>query len=159
MTDGAHLGVGAERAIETILGGKEQPKESEKQTPEQMLASIREAPISTESYGGTALACARVILEAYERYPVLKGHPTETQYLRGPDGKSVFVDDGLVPLTYDLHDVLKRLHPDEDGPERQVLSDLTGFMWGWAVNAVRYALGDPPQGNPALMTVRTESKV
>ena len=31
--------------------------------------------------------------------------------------------------------------------------DLTGFMFGWAFNAVRYILGSPPDRNPAIMTI------
>jgi hypothetical protein len=30
--------------------------------------------------------------------------------------------------------------------------DLTGFMYGWAVNAVRYVYSEPPAPNPAVMT-------
>lgn len=33
------------------------------------------------------------------------------------------------------------------------LGGVTGFQFGWAHNAVRYALGAPPVGNPAIMTV------
>lgn len=160
MSDGAHEGVGAERALDTILGGEGQPEEEEKQTPEEMLASIREAPIDAHgSYGGCSLACARIILEVYEKYPMLREFPTETIYLKGPDGKVVEPPGDsfcLIPLTYDLSDVLRRLHPDEKSPERQVLAELTGFMWGWALNAVGYALGDPPKPNPALMTIGVE---
>lgn len=156
MSDGAHQGVDAERALGTILGGEGQPEESEKQTPEEMLASIQQAPLERKSYGGTSLACARIILEAYEKYPELRSHPTSTQYLRGKDGKLVEKagkDFGLIVLVHDLNHILKQLHPDESSPERQILSDLTGFMWGWAVNAVGYALGEPPKPNPALMTI------
>jgi hypothetical protein len=30
---------------------------------------------------------------------------------------------------------------------------VTGFQWGWAHNIVRYVVGAPPTGNPAIMTV------
>ena len=158
MSDGAHKGVKPERAMETIIGGGPQPAEDEKQTPGQILAEIRGAPMDAHtSYDGCALACARIILEAYEKYPALRLHPTEHVYLKHEDGKTVILEDsaaGLIPLTYDLGDILKRLHPDENRPERQVLSELTGFMWGWAVNAVGYALGEPPKPNPAILTIR-----
>ena len=34
--------------------------------------------------------------------------------------------------------------------------DLTGFMWGWAVNAVRYVLGEKPIRNPAIISLGKE---
>ncbi len=152
MTDGAHLGVGADRAIETILGDKDSPSEEEQRTPEQMLDAIREALESPEDYGGCALSYARVLLEAYEAHPALRDHPTKTVYLEGQDGRAVFTDSGgLVRLIPDIYDVLESLHPDEDCWQRKVMSDLTGFMVGWANNAVRYALGDPPVPNPAMI--------
>lgn len=155
MSDGAHQGVGAERALKTILGGEEQPSEEEQQTPAEMLDQIREASLTPGSYGDAALACARLILETYEKYPTLRDQPTEGVYLKGQDGMLVIAaDKGLVPLVHSLHDILKRLH-DEDSPEREILSGLTGFMWGWAVNAVGYALGDPPKPNPAIAEIAT----
>lgn len=30
---------------------------------------------------------------------------------------------------------------------------LTGFMFGWAVNAAKYASGATPSNNPALLTI------
>ncbi len=151
MADGAHLGVGADRAIETILGGKESPSEEEQQTPEQTLDAIREALESPEDYGGCAISYARVLLEAYETHPILREQPAEAVYLTGQDGRLVSSGAGLVVLVPDIYDVLKQLHPDEDCWQRKVMSGLTGFMVGWANNAVRYALGDPPVPNPAMI--------
>jgi len=175
--DGAHIGVRADRALETILGGEDQPTEEEESTPEEMLASIRAASLATDNYGdaalAAALAAARVIWEAWERYPELVLVPSEAVYERGDDGRMVVrhnetdevVTDGdwsnaqpniLVP---DLFDALKRLHP-EGTPEREALSDLTGYMggmWGWAYNACRYSLGAGPVANPAIMTVGAAS--
>jgi len=34
--------------------------------------------------------------------------------------------------------------------------DLTGFMYGWAVNAVRYILSAKPVANPAIITLGEE---
>ena len=154
MSDGAHLGVKADRALGTILGGEDQPTEDEKQTPEQMLDEIRSASKAPNDYGECALAYARVLLEAYETHPALRDHPTESVYLNGQDGKAVFSPDGgLVRLVPDIYEVLKRLHPDEECWQQKVMNELTGFMVGWAVNAVRYALGDPPRPNPAMVEI------
>jgi hypothetical protein len=32
---------------------------------------------------------------------------------------------------------------------------ITGFQWGWAVNAARFAESLPPEPNPAIITVET----
>ncbi len=32
--------------------------------------------------------------------------------------------------------------------------DLTGFMFGWAYNAVRYILGNKPTSSPAIISIR-----
>jgi hypothetical protein len=154
MGDGAHLGVNAERAIETILGGEPQPVAEEKQTPEQMLDAIRAASGTPSDYGGAATSYARVILEAYEKYPELRNVPLESVYLRGGDGMMVWTEGGsAVVLRPDIYSVLKQLHPDKDCWQRRVMSGLSGFMVGWANNAVRYALGDPPVANPALVEI------
>jgi len=31
--------------------------------------------------------------------------------------------------------------------------DLTGFMYGWAINAIRYVLTEPPVANPAIVQI------
>jgi hypothetical protein len=63
--DGANLGVGAEESLNTVLGG-EQPKESDKRTPEQMREYIMSAPESYEEgrkgYGEASLWLARQYL-------------------------------------------------------------------------------------------------
>ena len=150
MSDGAHIGVGAERALGTILGGEDQPRDDEKQTPAQMLDAIREAYETPGDYGACALSYARVLLEVYEKYPTLREQPLNPVYLR--DGSGQMVLDGIV-LVPDIYAVLKQIHSDEQCWQRLVMSDLTGFMVGWANNAVRYALGDPPVPNPAIITI------
>jgi hypothetical protein len=48
-------------------------------------------------------------------------------------------------------EVLRRDFPDR----ASALSDLglTGFMWGWAVNAARYSLELPLEPNPAIVVL------
>lgn len=149
-TDGAQTGVGAEEAMKACIGG-EQPTKTE--TVEEMATRIREAPIVSESYDGCATATARIILEAMEMYPELQNQPTETPYLKGPDGKLAFSHDGgLIPTGRDLGDVLRKLHA-EDSPQAIVLGELSGFQWGWAVNAARRCLSLSEKPNPALLTI------
>jgi len=151
--DGADLGVGAERALKTVLGGEPQPTEEERQTVEEMNERLRAAPIEGTSYEGTADACARIILEAWDNYPDIRDVPSENRYLKDKEGKLVEPRVGvLFPLTISLHEVLKRLHP-KGTPGHEVLSGLTGFMWGWAVNAARRCYGLSPVSNPAIVTI------
>lgn len=49
-----------------------------------------------------------------------------------------------------LWDATKSTYPGLD----DWLGGITGFQFGWAHNAVRYALGAPAVGNPALVTIR-----
>lgn len=135
--------------MKTILGGEGQPSEDEKSTPEQMLDMIRSQGFENLDYGTTATAVARLILEAYEKFPEIQDVPKEHVYLRDGAGQMVWP---AVHLTADLRGVLKQLHADE--PEKlKVLSDPTGFMWGWAVNAVQYAMLLPEEPNPAIVTI------
>lgn len=150
--DGADLGIGAERALKTIMGG-EQPTDEETETVEQMRARILSAPIEAgESYDGCATACARIILEAFEKYPQLQAVPTKNEYLKQSNGEWVGIDDRPIVLNVDLYDVLKKLHP-EGTPEHAVFMGLTGFMWGWAVNAARRCIGAGPVPNPAIVEI------
>lgn len=149
--DGADMGVMADRALKTIFGA-EQPAQDEQLSPEEFERTIRESPMAASSYGGAASACARLILEALEKYPQLRDVPYEGRYLTEKDGNLVYSPDGgLVLIQAGLHDALKRLHPDGEGAT--VLSGLTGFMWGWACNAVQNILGKPPVPNPAILDI------
>ena len=68
-TDGASQGAGAEDAMKACIGGD---KPAEVETIEQMKTRILETPIESKTYDGTATACARIILEAYESWPELR---------------------------------------------------------------------------------------
>ena len=155
MSDGAHHGIGAERALKTILGGEPAPTEAETETVEQMRARILSAPIEATSYAGAATACARLILEAWKKYPQLLEVPHKSVYLHSDDGQMFWRDTEprCVVLIPGLHTALKALYADREDAQ-QVLRDLTGFMWGWAVNAALRCIDQPPAPNPAILTVR-----
>ncbi len=151
-SDGAHHGVGAERALKTILGGDPQPTEEEKESIEEMRSRILSAPIESKSYDGTATACARLILEAWAKYPALTECPLENMYLMGKDGQMVLLDNRPVVLVPGVYEALKRIY--EDRPEAmEVFDELTGFMWGWAVNAALRCMDLPPEPNPAIVEI------
>lgn len=155
--DGAHLGVGAERALDTILGGKEQPAEKEKQTSEQVYARLKAATIADcNSYDGGATYCGKLVLDFYEAHPEALEWPAEQQYEVSDeppaDGKGFQMGEKWhVPIGPDLYESVKTHSTKED--YEKCFSELTGFMWGWAVNAARYALSQRPVPNPALVEI------
>jgi len=154
MTDGAHLNIGAEKAVETILGGEDEP---EHLTDEQFEQMIRTAPIKPDlGYDEGSNACARIVLEAYEKYPQLQDLPEEHIYLKFANGKTDL--DNFYSINTTLYDVLRKLYDDDSYEYRWVFSELTGFMWGWAVNAARKVLGLGAVPNPALITIELKTE-
>ena len=121
---------------------------------EELRARILSAPIDgTTSYEGCADACARLILEAWARWPQLLELPTEDVLLQA-DGKMVLIDNCPVIVVHGLYDALKAVYRDR--PDAQsVFMELTGFMWGWAFNAALRCIDQPPAPNPALVTIST----
>lgn len=130
MSDGAHLGVTAERALETILGGKPEPDGSEHRSPDDMRRMLAEKDDDIDGYDLHAQVLAKYLLRLFEARPEL-----------------------LKITSGDLSDVAKRFYDDEQHPFRLALSEATGFSWGWAVNAARYAMHADPVPNPAIMTI------
>ena len=146
MSDGAHLGVGAARALGTILGGEPQPTEEEKLTREQFAAKIRSAPKwegagGGEGYDATANYAARLTLEFLEAHPEWQDKPGDSNY-SWQEGTPTLKVKGV-------YDAMK----DAGIPMSEL--DLTGFMWGWAFNAARHCLGLGPVANPAILTINT----
>lgn len=124
MSDGTQQGWGADEALKAIMGG-EQPKEVK--TPSYWLKRLEEKSDDCEGYDKHAEVMAKYIVEAYKKYPMLKVLPNS--------------------------DTLKKIYSDEKHPFRQALSEATGFTGGWAFNIARYALGLPPQQNPAIIEI------
>lgn len=148
MSDGAHQGVRPERAFQAVLGG-EQPSEDEMESVEDMrvrlLGLTRE---DATDYNSTAEYAASLILhfileDAAQRIAI----PVESEY----DWSNF--DSEVVPgkkprlLRKGLYDVMK-----EAGPPYDEIGNLglSGFMWGWAVNAARRCVNMPPKPNPAI---------
>jgi len=144
MTDGAHLGYGAEAAMKAVLGG-DQP--AERETAGQMFERIMATSRSeADTYDGCATYMAKLILLACRADPSLADQPTENVYGRNPDGSA----DYDTVTTPGLWEVLQdRLDP----ADREAVSGMSGFMWGWAVNAARRCLELGPVPNPAIITI------
>lgn len=156
-SDGAELGVSAERALGTILGDQESPGEDEQMSDEAFEAWIRECPAIVNEYGETARLAAKRVLLFLEEFPEARTLAIETE--------GAWCDAAGVQLTQEqlreklpegaeflavkegLYDEMKR-----QGAGLADL-DLTGFMWGWAFNAAHKVLGLPSQPNPTLLEV------
>ncbi len=150
MGDGAHLHVGAEEAMKAVIGGGEPTQ----MTDAEFESMIRTATIIPEGdagfdYDTCSLACARLVLDAYEKYPILQTVPTEARYLKLANGESDWENFYAIDTT--LYDVMRKLYDDDSDEYKHVFIGLSGFMWGWAVNAARTVLGLGPVPNPALI--------
>jgi hypothetical protein len=130
--DGAHDGIGAQRALDTILGGKAPPESGEGGTREQVRSRIMAAP----SPGG----------------------PKPTDYDQGTDAIAkafliVSEENANLPLEIEaLWQATKLKWPDFN----QWLGGASGFMVGFACNVVRFLKQEPPAPNPALLTVSVQ---
>lgn len=145
--DGADLGVGAEKAMKAVLGGP-QPEDEDRMDPVQFEAYIMSATKEdANTYDGCARYAARLILEHFKANPANANIPTEHQFKRDENGRAIFEDGNLIPTgERNLTEVMFK------NPDFKDL-DLTGFMWGWAVNAARRCLELPSVPNPAIITI------
>lgn len=148
MSDGAHAGISADRALDTILGGAPAPTEDEGQTAEEMRAEIMALTEDPHTYGGTANWTAKLILEWLLADPRRAQFPIENVYEHDDAGNLVFnAEGGLNLIEHGWYDRMK-----DDGIDLADLG-LSGFMWGWAVNAARRCLELPPVANPAIINI------
>lgn len=145
--DGAHEGLSARAGMELAIGGGEEPKAQ--WTPAEMEAHLL-APDDLETvddYSEAARRCARFILLTMRAHPEIQQAPTETVY-----DWTDFHGEGIPPIVQAGWDDLLRA-ADPEG-YATATHGLSGFMWGWAVNAARYVLGLRRTKNPAIVEVK-----
>ena len=168
--DGSTLGVDAERALETILGGKESPTKDEQASREEVrqrlgkAARLQDIEMRIEerdgekaevlylkgkemafSYGGCADVAARAVLDFLEMHPEHAELPMDNEY----DWKD-YNCEGMPPLIQGgLYETMK-----QDGYDLGKIG-LTGFMWGFAYNTARWLRYEwkKVEGNPAIMEI------
>lgn len=171
MTDGANMGIGAERALKTILGGAEQPADDERQNREQVRARLRDVPrlhdiqqrVDVQNgervtvlywrgkpldfdYSGTTDIAARAVLDYLATHSEHIDAPYDNEY--EPDAFANYdPNNSPTPTRKGLYDLMKA-----DGYDLGIL-DLTGFMWGFAYNTARWLLYEDARSNPALITI------
>jgi hypothetical protein len=153
MTDGASQGIKPERALKTILGGEAPPEDDEGMSRQEMRDAILAVDLSEppQSYDDACMQTARLIYDFVMEDPFERRKiPPETEY--DWDGDPDRGSAGMKPeyiKAVGLYDTMK-----EHGIDLASLG-LSGFQWGWAVNAARYALAELPVPNPAIITIQT----
>lgn len=176
-SDGAEFGVTASRALDTILGGAPAPAEDEalsvKEMRERVLATsydydwsqdfppydgrertAEEEAAGDAAYENCAMAAAHAILDAFVVDPGLVVAPTEMDYDwdADPDRGA----QGMKPeylRSRGLYALMEERAPAQYEALHRM--GLSGFQWGWAVNAARRCIQLAPVPNPAILTIDT----
>jgi hypothetical protein len=121
------FGYTAEQGFEAVLGGKNIDRMNRREgamTPGQMRQYIESAPSERDvSYSDETRRFAKAILKIADQDNLL--------FLKNSREKNYDFTKGLEKENF----------------------DLTGFMYGWATNAVRYVLFAEPVQNPAIVTM------
>ena len=140
--DGADLGMNADEALGVVLKGDPAPEKPVRSTKE--FAAMIMGTTGPGGYEGTANWCARLIVEWLLADPTRAEGPTEDVYAEDEDGQMKWPAEVITPGWYD--------RMKADGIDLASL-DMTGFMWGWAVNAARQIVELPSVPNPAIVTI------
>lgn len=166
--DGADLGVSAGRALDTVVGGADQPGDDERARLEEFAARIRRTPLPGDgqpiherrdlgrdaySFAGDALAHAFLVLE--EEQPgildkrLVYGDAPE----RFAEADRRWWDENMKGTEQEANaavwEAFCERWPDGD----DWIGGATGFMVGWAHNAARTINNLPPVPNPAIVTL------
>ena len=152
--DGADLGISAESALKVVLGGESQ-KEQLTRTPAELRTVIEAASDRPNGYGDGANSAAKIILGFLERHTECQRMPADSkhEWPKKPDGS---IDFDATPMIVEegIYEAIKRLEPETYSQHYEyIFGELTGFMWGWAVNAAKYCLNLPPVPNPAIVGI------
>lgn len=165
MSDGANLGVSAGRALKTILGDEPQPSEQERATLDELEARIRTRSLpgdgtrpwdggNDDAYSVAAESIAHAFLVLADERPELL---TERRFY---DGTEMDANGEENAQWWHQHMTGKEREPTEAiwaaFKERWPNGDdwiggATGFMVGWAFNAVRTIKHIEPAQNPAIV--------
>lgn len=168
--DGAHLGADASQALSAVLGDDDEREAinrgERERTPEQMREDIFEGA-DAHSYGGAANALAAVLIRVMDEQPEARQWPGQDEGDWRHEDDETFCD-SFIDCDRQ-HDYVRRGEPNLTDAFKQWVADnrddplaavgdealrgATGFMWGWAVNAAKYVHSQPPEPNPAIMTI------
>jgi DNA-binding CsgD family transcriptional regulator len=157
MSDGADLGVSAHRALETVLGGKPEPTENERVDMAELERRIRSRPLPDEvparglGYSEMSECIAHGFLVLADEDPELL---TRIEHYTGHEldgsGDAVWWRENMTGVAKEpdaaMWNAFQERWPEAD-------CGASGFMVGWAFNAVRAIKGLSPVQNPAIVTV------
>ncbi len=115
----------AQDSMQRALGGETEEKHYD------LATAVAKAQPGGD-YSGQAEYVAKMILQAARRDPIAFAEASE-KYRDTP-----------------LSGAIEDLMTDE---ERTSMDGITGFMWGWAVNAAFYLTEQAAGPNPALVTI------
>lgn len=161
MSDGSDMGITAGRALNTILGGDEQPTEDEQASKEEAYARIMSRPNPLE--GGNIWETFGPGMDAYSVATdcITKAFLLEEAAQPGILEKKIFYS----PENTDIEDLWgKELSPDwavwKAVSNRYPgfddwIGGASGFMVGFAYNCARWLRDMETVQNPAIMTVRS----
>jgi hypothetical protein len=125
-----------------ILAGDETQTLTDAEFEETIRSASKPVEWDEETgYDDSANYTARLILEMYESYPQTQTLSEERVYLEYPKKW-----EDPISLNVTIHDVYKALYSDID-------MGISGFQWGWAINAARTILGLGPVPNPAILDI------
>lgn len=156
-TDGSSMGINAERALASILGGEPEPEAEERLTREEVRQQLGKLPslVPGRVYGGQSLGygettqvVTKAILDFWGQYPEFEDAPAANEY--APDAWANFDGDAKnfpKPVRLGLYDLMKQ-HDYDLGS-----LGLTGFMWVFAFNQARWLRYEEGQENPAIIEV------
>lgn len=155
--DGADLGITAEDALSVVVGGEKQ-EDKKTRTPAELRAVIEAATdADLDSYGGCGNRAAGLVLEFMGRHPEAATMPADSEHdwPKRADGSTDW-DATPTLKTMGVWEYMKQEEPDWFKAHDNTWDELTGFLWGWAVNAARYCLALPPVPNPAIFTISVQ---
>lgn len=127
--DGADMGVIPTRALETILGGVESPKDTECLSKQEMLSKIMAMP---DDYKQAATNYDTCTFWLAKQFIALRK--------MGIDGSA-----------HDMYEKMKKRCGEND-------YDFTGFMVGWANNVSLWLSDRPSSDNPAIINIQVNEK-
>lgn len=158
MADGAHLGVTAGRALQTILGDTPSPKEEEQHSTEAVRDRIMAVPgpcegepiwerdLGEEAYSLAADCIAKAMVLAADDKPEIL---TEVR-VYGPQDTEIedLWGKQMDPTSVAWEEITMRWPGFSDW-----IGGPTGFQVGFAFNAARMIHELPPAPNPAILEI------
>ena len=156
-SDGAAFGIKATDALDVILGDGD-PAEK----PTEGIDEMRAAVLATSRAGAEALMAGDDFDDgSYDYICRWIAHVVYEQFLFRPEYAQLPMDTEYDWTDYDgsmsppvVQKGLDTVLRESGVYEREIAGlGITGFQWGWGVNAARRLVELPPQPNPAILDV------